>query len=191
MFSTKLLAILFLFYGANCKKGDALVDYNLKDIIRHEEIFTNTVKEDLKTIGEEFDKFVEELNTEMEAMREYVKETIKEIQGHAKANMESSDAVLQKNIEDLEVAINSTFSAMNMTMMENLETLSNKTGDERKMLIDWVPECDIPVPAIPVPGNSSIFLMVSEPKSKKFGTENSLGTGLEKIWYRKKYWNQS
>jgi len=28
--------------------------------------------------------------------------------------------------------------------------------------------------------------MVSEPESKKFGTEKSLGTGLEKIWYRKK-----
>ena len=52
-------------------------------------------------------------------------------------------------------------------------------------------ECDIPVPGIPVPGNSSIFLMVSEPVSKKFGTEKSLGTGLEKIWYRKKSRNRS
>ena len=52
-------------------------------------------------------------------------------------------------------------------------------------------ECDIPVPGIPVPGNSSIFLMVSEPVSKKFGTEKSPGTGLEKIWYRKKSRNRS
>ena len=28
--------------------------------------------------------------------------------------------------------------------------------------------------------------MVSEPESKKFGTEKSLGTGIEKIWYRKR-----
>jgi len=55
----------------------------------------------------------------------------------------------------------------------------------------YKPECDIPVPGIPVPGNSSIFLMVSEPVSKKFGTEKSLGTGLEKIWYRKKSRNLS
>ena len=33
--------------------------------------------------------------------------------------------------------------------------------------------------------------MVSEPVSKKFGTEKSLGTGLEKNWYRKKSRNQS
>ena len=51
-------------------------------------------------------------------------------------------------------------------------------------------ECDIPVPGIPVPGNSSISLMVSEPVSKKFGTEKSPGTGLEKIWYRKKSQNR-
>ena len=47
-------------------------------------------------------------------------------------------------------------------------------------------ECDVPVPGIPVPGNSSFFLMVSEPESKKFGTEKSLGTGLEKILVPKK-----
>ncbi len=52
-------------------------------------------------------------------------------------------------------------------------------------------ECDIPVPGIPVPRNSSIFLMVSEPISKKFGTEKSLGTGLEKNEYRKKSRNRS
>ena len=66
-------------------------------------------------------------------------------------------------------------------------------------------ECDVPVPGIPVPGNSSFFLMVSEPESKKFGTEKesrnrnrknlvpkkSLGTGLEKFWYRKKSRNRS
>ena len=33
--------------------------------------------------------------------------------------------------------------------------------------------------------------MVSEPVSKKFGTEKSLGTGLEKNWYRKKSRNRS
>ena len=61
------------------------------------------------------------------------------------------------------------------------------------------PECDVPVPGILVPGNCSLFLMVSElvlekfgtKKSlgigiKKFGTEKSLGIGIEKIWYRKK-----
>ena len=32
---------------------------------------------------------------------------------------------------------------------------------------------------------------VSEPVSKKFGTEKSLGTGLEKFWYRKKSRNRS
>ena len=53
------------------------------------------------------------------------------------------------------------------------------------------PECDIPVPGIPVPGNSSIFWMVSEPESKKFGTEKSLGIGLEKNEHRKKSRNRS
>ena len=53
------------------------------------------------------------------------------------------------------------------------------------------PECDVPVPGIPVPGNSSFFLMVSEPELKKFGTEKNLGTGIEKIWYRKKSRNQN
>ena len=47
-------------------------------------------------------------------------------------------------------------------------------------------ECDVPVPGIPVPGNLSLFLMVSEPVSEKFGTEKSLGTGLEKNLVPKK-----
>ena len=38
---------------------------------------------------------------------------------------------------------------------------------------------------VPFPG-FLYFFIVSEPVSKKFGTEKSLGTGLEKIWYRKK-----
>ena len=53
-----------------------------------------------------------------------------------------------------------------------------------------MPECDIPVLGIPVPGNSSIFLMVSELESKIFGTEKSLGTGIENNWYRKKSRNR-
>ena len=52
--------------------------------------------------------------------------------------------------------------------------------------MSWEAECDVPVPGIPVPGNSSFFLMVSEPESKKFGTEKSLGTGLEKNLVPKK-----
>merc|ERR1711944_308648 len=68
---------------------------------------------------------------------------------------------------------------------------SNKEWMERKHFDDFRPGCDIPVPGIPVPGNSSIFLMVSEPVSKKFGTEKSLGTGLEKNWFQKKSRNRS
>ena len=53
-------------------------------------------------------------------------------------------------------------------------------------------ECDTPVPGIPVPGNSSIFLMVSEPESKIFGTKKSIRTGIEKNRYRKKspHWSR-
>ena len=43
---------------------------------------------------------------------------------------------------------------------------------------------------VPFPG-FLYFFIVSEPVSKKFGTEKSLGTGLEKIWYRKKSQNRS
>ena len=54
-----------------------------------------------------------------------------------------------------------------------------------------MPECDVPVPGIPGTGNSryrefSFFLVVSEPVSEKFGTGKSTGTGIGKIWYRKK-----
>ena len=52
-------------------------------------------------------------------------------------------------------------------------------------------ECDVPVPGIPVPGNLSLFLMVSEPVSEKFGTEKSPGTGLEKFLVRKKSQDRS
>ena len=61
------------------------------------------------------------------------------------------------------------------------------------MMVTLFTECDVPVPGIPVPGNCSLFLMVSEPVSekfgtekksrnryrKKFGTEKSLGIGIE------------
>ena len=43
---------------------------------------------------------------------------------------------------------------------------------------------------VPFPG-FLYFFIVSEPVSKKFGTEKSLGTGLEKNWYRKKSRNRS
>ena len=39
-------------------------------------------------------------------------------------------------------------------------------------------------------GNFSFFLEVSEPVSEKFGTWKSLGTGIGKIWYRKKSRNR-
>ena len=48
--------------------------------------------------------------------------------------------------------------------------------------ITFLAESDVPVPGIPVPGNLSFYLMVSE----KFGTEKSLGTGLEKNLVPKK-----
>ena len=47
-------------------------------------------------------------------------------------------------------------------------------------------ECGVPFPGIPVPGDSAFFLLVSEPELKKFGTEKSLGTGLENILVPKK-----
>ena len=47
-------------------------------------------------------------------------------------------------------------------------------------------ECDVPVPGIPVPGICSLFLMVSEPVSEKFGTEKSLRIGIEKNLVPKK-----
>ena len=49
-----------------------------------------------------------------------------------------------------------------------------------------VAECDVPFPGIPVPGNRSLFLMVSEPVSEKFGTEKSLGIGIGKNLVPKK-----
>ena len=54
-----------------------------------------------------------------------------------------------------------------------------------------VTECDVPFPGIPVPGIFSLFLMVSEPVSEKFGTEKSLGISIKKIWYRKMSQNRS
>ena len=48
-------------------------------------------------------------------------------------------------------------------------------------------ECDVPVPGIPVPGNLSFYLMLSE----KFGVEKSLGTGFGKKLGPKKSRNWS
>ena len=54
-------------------------------------------------------------------------------------------------------------------------------------------ECDVPVPGIPVPGNLSFYLMlsekfgvekVSEPVSEKNWDRKSLGTGHRNIWSR-------
>ena len=62
----QILLILSLIYEAPCK--DDLVEENLAAIQKHEEILQQTVKEDLKTIGQKFDEFVDNLNTEMEAV---------------------------------------------------------------------------------------------------------------------------
>ena len=48
------------------------------------------------------------------------------------------------------------------------------------LLFFKVPECDVPELVIPVSEIFSFF-MISEPVSKKFGTEKSLGIGLIKL----------
>ena len=132
----QILLILSLIYEAPCK--DALVEENLAAIKKHEEIFKETVEVDLEEIGKQFDKFLNDLNTEMKNVRDFVKESIEEIQTEAEKNMEKSDKVLDDNMKGLEAAIGSTFSDMNKITMENLDTLGIKTMDERKMLIDWI-----------------------------------------------------
>ena len=132
-----LLLLALLLFEAH--GDDALAEANQDSLKTHEKMFKETVKVDLKKIGDEFDKFVEDLNTEMDDVRKYVTDAIKEIQeNYAKANMESSDEILDKNIKELQVAIQSTFEEMNKVMMENLDTLDKETEKERKMLIDWI-----------------------------------------------------
>merc|ERR1712126_107622 len=109
--SVQVLFVLSLLFEAQCE--DAAVEANLDAIKNHEKIFKDVVKEDLKTIGVEFDKFLGELNSEMDALRAYVKDTIEEIEAHAKKRMTDSDKVLNNNIKEVEVAINKTFSLMN------------------------------------------------------------------------------
>ena len=132
----QILLIFSFLYGAHCK--DAAVDANLEAIKNHEKIFKDVVKEDLKTIGEEFDKFVGDLNTEMDALRDFVEKTIKEIEDHAKKQREDSDKVLEENIKKVETGIKDMFASMNTTMMANLETLNKTTREQRDMTIDWI-----------------------------------------------------
>ena len=134
--SVQVLFVLSLLFEAQCE--DAAVEANLDAIKNHEKIFKDVVKEDLKTIGVEFDKFLGELNSEMDALRAYVKDTIEEIEAHAKKRMTDSDKVLNDNIKEVEVAINKTFSLMNEVMMANLNTLNKTTLEQRDMTIDWI-----------------------------------------------------
>ena len=48
------------------------------------------------------------------------------------------------------------------------------------------PELDVPVPGIPGIGNFSFFWWYRNRYRKKLVPEKSLGTGIGKIWYRKK-----
>ena len=48
------------------------------------------------------------------------------------------------------------------------------------------PECDVPVPGIPGTGNFSFFWWYRNRYRNKLVPEKSLGTGIGKIWYRKK-----
>ena len=47
-------------------------------------------------------------------------------------------------------------------------------------------ECDVPVPGIPGTGNFSYFWWYRNRYRKKLVPEKSIGTGIGKIWYRKK-----
>ena len=132
----QILLILSLIYEAPCK--DALVDENLAAIQKHEEIFKKTVEVDLVVIGQQFNNFLNDLNMEMKNVRDFVKESIEEIQTEAEKNMEKSDKVLEDNMKALRVALDSTFSGMNTITMANLDALGTKTMDEREMLIDWI-----------------------------------------------------
>merc|ERR1711962_74325 len=134
--SVQVLFVLSLLFEAQCE--DAAVEANLGAIKNHEKIFKDVVKEDLKTIGEEFDKFVGDLNTEMDALRDFVEKTIKEIEDHAKKQREDSDKVLEENIKKVETGIKDMFASMNTTMMANLETLNKTTREQRDMTIDWI-----------------------------------------------------
>ena len=50
----------------------------------------------------------------------------------------------------------------------------------------WTPECDVPVPGIPGTGNFSFFWWYRNRYRNKLVPEKILGTGIGKIWYRKK-----
>ena len=47
-------------------------------------------------------------------------------------------------------------------------------------------ECDVPVPGIPGTGNFSFFWWYRNRYRKNLVPRKSLGTGISKIWYRKK-----
>ena len=50
-------------------------------------------------------------------------------------------------------------------------------------------ECDVPVPGIPGTGNFHFFWWYRNRYRKNLVPEKSIGTGIGKIWYRKKYRN--
>ena len=52
--------------------------------------------------------------------------------------------------------------------------------------IKFAPECDVPVPGIPGTGNFLFFWWYRNRYRKKLVPEKSIGTGIGKIWYRKK-----
>ena len=59
------------------------------------------------------------------------------------------------------------------------------TGIPGQSLV-YLTECDVPVPRIPGTGNFSFFWWYRNRYRKKLVPEKSLGTGIGKIWYRKK-----
>ena len=66
----------------------------------------------------------------------------------------------------------------------------NKIALRCGMWEKYVSECDVPVPGIPGTGNFSFFWWYRYRYRKILVPEKSLGTGIGKIWYRKKSRNR-
>ena len=136
MFSC-LLFFLVLFKLETVEASTKKIADNKRAIKKQQDLLEGSILKDFEKIKENFNKTVDNINEAMAALKNFTDISIEELKNHTRKNMNESDAILDKNLRDLENYTHDRFDNFTETMLENLDRLSNHTAKERAAIIDW------------------------------------------------------
>ena len=117
--------------------GTAERTTNKEHIERQQTILEEAVKDDLITVKEKFNTLVNETKEAMKHLRSYAEKALIELKDNVDENIKNSDSTINNSTLKFDSYASDMFEEMNETMLENLDSLSSASAQERSEIIDW------------------------------------------------------